>query len=105
MSAPLSAVQYSPRQTPGMFGGPRGRITPDGAYTATGTGDPKYGYRGDGWYWNQYPNVISGINGYAAPSTQTGMPLGSPDPEDGTGKVGGGAAQAEIPAYGGTAAY
>ena len=104
MSAPLSATQPFPRQVGGMFGGPRGRIIPDGAYTATGVGDPNMGYNGDGWYWQQYPYVISGLSGYATPSTETGAPTNT-YVENSSMKVGGGTNTAQVPDYGGTAAY
>ena len=111
MTAPLSGIQKFPRQTAGMFGGPRGRIMEGGAYTATGVGDPTKGYNGDGWYWQQYPYVISGITGYATPSTETGAPANTyVDSSD--SKVGGGvntavdtSAPTDGQSQGGTAAY
>jgi len=112
MTAPLSGVQKFPRQVGGMFGGPRGRIMQDGAYNvASGVGSPNTGYNGDGWYWNNYPAVISGITGYATPSTETGAPTNTYVDTD-IEKVGGGALgsiDASAPtsgqSQGGTAAY
>jgi hypothetical protein len=61
-------------------------------------------YNGDGWYWERYPNIISGMQGTTVPSTETGVTLDTPMPQSEL-KVGGGPSQAEIPDYGGTAAY
>jgi hypothetical protein len=63
------------------------------------------GYAGNGMYWNNYPGLLSGISGYAAVSTATGSPVGTPEVPANDLKVGGGPSQAEIPDYGGTAAY
>lgn len=104
MSAPLSSIQPFSEPVGGMFGGPRGRKKERGAYLASGVGTPTSGYNGDGWYWNLYPAVISGLSGYATPSTETGAPTNA-YVEDSSMKVGGGPNTAEVPAYGGTAAY
>ena len=105
MAIPLSYQFNSEgQQVPGMFGGPRGRVAPRGAYTVMGVGDPNLGYNGSGFYWSTYPGLLGGQSGYQNVSTETGMPVGSVQTAD-TAKVGGGAAQAEIPDYGGTAAY
>jgi hypothetical protein len=50
------------------------------------------------------PAAIAGKTDFAANSTQTGSSIQTVE-DLSTSKVGGGAAQAEIPAYGGTAAY
>ena len=104
MTAPLSASQPFPEQVTGMFGGPRGRISPRGAYSFAGVGDPLMGYAGYGAFWQQYPGIIAGQSGYGAMSTTTGAPVATPA-EESMVKVGGGPAEAEIPDYGGTAAY
>lgn len=106
MTAPLSP-QFEPKGklATGMFGGQKQVIAPRGSYVVNGVGDPAMGFNGDGYYWNLYANLMSGTSDVGPISTSTGSPLGTPEPEDGTGKVGGGAAQAQIPDYGGTAAY
>lgn len=104
MTAPLSASQSAPEQVAGMFGGPLGRIRPRGAYSFAGVGDPAMGYAGYGAFWQQYPGMIAGVSGYGAMSTTTGVSVGTPS-EESMLKVGGGPSQAEIPDYGGTAAY
>lgn len=89
----------------GMFGGPRGRIRPRGAYAVAGVGDPRYGYAGTpGYAWNVMPGLLGGISGYAALSTITGVPVGTPEVES-ESKVGGGVTDAQVPDLGGTAAY
>lgn len=106
MSAPLSGVQHSTdRQTTGMFGGPRGRIAPRGSYVVQGVGDPAMGYSGYGYFWGPYTQLMSGSANYAGMSTITGVPVGTPNVPDNELKVGGGPSQAEVPDYGGTAAY
>lgn len=104
MSVPLSGAQDFPQQVPGMFGGPRGRITPRGAYTVAGVGDPQLGYSGYGYFWGPYANIMSGVSGFAGVSTETGATVGTPVEAE-QGKVGGGAAAAEPSPMGGTAAY
>jgi hypothetical protein len=104
MTAPLSASQPFPEQETGTFGGPRGRIRPRGSYSFAGVGDPLMGYNGYGAFWTQYPGIIAGESGYGAMSTDTGSPVGTPDVGY-TDKVGGGATAAQVPDYGGTAAY
>lgn len=105
MSVPLSAVQHSnqPLAT-GMFGGPRGAKAPRGSYIVQGVGDPAMGYAGYGFFWNTYPALIAGTSDYAGVSTTTGVPVGTPS-EESMLKVGGGPTKAEVPDYGGTAAY
>lgn len=93
MSSPLSSQQPYPEQVTGMFGGPRGRISPRGAYSFAGVGDPLMGYNGYGAFWQQYPGIIAGQSGYAAMSTATGSPVGTPT-EESMLKVGGGPSQA-----------
>lgn len=113
MTAPLSGVQAFPQQTTGMFGGPRGRVSPRGAYTVMGVGDPNLGYSGYGYYWNVYPGLVSGQQGVEGVSTEAGVPVGTQDvTSQDQLKVGGGALQADgneqTPSgdtVGGTAAY
>lgn len=107
MTAPLSGQfdENRPLAT-GMFGGPRGIKATRGSYIVQGIGDPAMGYNGYGYYWGQYPAMVGGLSGYQSMSTETGVPLGTPAPqEEQQEKVGGGASSAEIPAYGGTAAF
>jgi len=105
MSAPLSS-QFEADQNlaTGMFGAPRGRIAPRGSYVVQGVGDPAMGYSGYGYFWHNYPALIAGTSDYAAMSTTTGAPVGTPA-EESMLKAGGGPTKAEIPDYGGTAAY
>jgi hypothetical protein len=113
MTVPLS-YQFSDeeQQATGMFGGPRGRIRPRGAYTVTGVGDPNMGYNGLGYNWNTYPGLLGGQSGYQDVSTETGMPVDNTHTADSV-KVGGGVTTASqddnIPnqgmSEGGTAAY
>jgi hypothetical protein len=80
-----------------MFYGPESLFGPQGDGPA---------YQGKaGLYWDVMPNMISAKSGFQKMSTETGAPMGTPDVTDGTAKVGGGAAKAEVPAYGGTAPY
>lgn len=105
MAVPLSCqFTQEEQQVTGMFGGPRGVIRPRGAYTVAGVGDPNMGYQGNGFYWNTYPGLLGGLSQYQNVSTETGSPVGSVGTAD-TAKVGGGPGQAEVPDYGGTAAY
>jgi hypothetical protein len=69
-----------------------------------GVGDPAMGYSGYGYFWNNYPAMIAGTSDYASMSTTTGAPVGTPT-EESMLKVGGGPSQADVPDYGGTAAY
>lgn len=105
MTAPLSLVQQVGRPlATGMFGGKKQVIAPRGSYVVAGVGDPAMGYEGNGYYWNNYPALIAGTSNFGQVSTIPGVPVGTPEvPSE--GKVGGGPTQAEIPAYGGTAAY
>jgi hypothetical protein len=48
------------------------------------------GYNGYGAFWTQYPGIIGGQTGYGGMSMQTGVPVGTPEPEEATTKVGGG---------------
>jgi hypothetical protein len=95
MSAPLSGqFDTEINQTTGMYAGPRGRISPRGV---TYAGVP-------GMFWDQMPALIAGQSDYVGLSTVTGAPAGTPDVGY-TDKVGGGAGAAQIPDFGGTAAY
>lgn len=106
MTAPLSGQFDAPQRNlaTGMFGGPRGAKAPRGSYIIQGVGDPAMGYAGYGYYWGQYPAIIGGYSDYQAMSTATGSPVGTPEAQS-DAKVGGGPSQAEVPDYGGTAAY
>ena len=111
MSVPLSGQFGGTELTTGMFGGPRGRIRPRGSYSFAGVGDPLMGYNGYGAFWTQYPGIISGQTGYGGMSMQTGVPVGTTEPDASTSVVGGGAATAidssvptEGQSQGGTAA-
>lgn len=104
MTAPLSSqFEQEEQKATGMFGGPRRLIAPRGAQSVVQDGPIYAGSAGV--YWNQMPAIIGGIADFAGLSTETGSPMRTPDVGAGTGKVGGGAAQAEVPDYGGTAAY
>lgn len=105
MTTPLSyQFDSEGQQVAGMFGGPRGRIRPRGAYTVMGVGDPKLGYNGYGFYWSTYPGLLGGQSAYQNVSTETGMPVGSVQTAD-MAKVGGGPAEAALPDFGGTTTY
>lgn len=105
MTAPLSAIQQSgqPLAT-GMMGGKKQVIAPRGSYIVQGVGDPAMGYSGYGYFWNNYPALIGGTSRFGDVSTETGVPVGTPVPQD-EKKVGGGPTEAQVPDYGGTAAY
>jgi hypothetical protein len=107
MTSPLSPeFDNAQHQVAGMFGGPRGRKSPRGSYTIPGVGDPKKGYSGYGYYWGPYSQLMSGTSDIAGLSTETGSPVGTPSPVAyDMLKVGGGRAEAQVPDYGGTAAY
>lgn len=105
MSAPLSALQQTNRPlATGMMGGKKQVIAPRGSYIVQGVGDPAMGYAGYGYYWNVYPGLIAGTSRFGGVSTETGSPVGTPMPEN-EKKIGGGPTEAEVPAYGGMAAY
>jgi hypothetical protein len=103
MSVPLSGqFDQESTQTTGMMAGPRGQKAPRGV-----VGVPQDGpvYAGSaGIYWNQMPAFIGGISDFAGFSTETGVPMGTPAVSDEL-KVGGGPTSAQVPDYGGTAAY
>jgi hypothetical protein len=118
MTSPLSVeFNVEGRQATGMYGGPRGRVSPRGSYTVPGVGDPAKGYSGYGYFWGPYTQLTSGTSDIAGLSTETGSPVGTPSPVAyDMLKVGGGPTQAdnftEEPAsntqgmsQGGTAAY
>jgi hypothetical protein len=100
MTAPLSGQFNSDiNQATGGGGTPRGLIAPRGV-----TGIPKNApiYVGSaGIYWDQMPAFIAGQSGYAGLSTETGVPMGTPNVEY-EQKVGGGPNTAQVPDYGGT---
>jgi hypothetical protein len=103
MSAPLSG-QFSDNlpQTTGQYAAPNVDIAPRGT-TRLAQDSPVY-VGSAGIYWDKMPTFIAGQNRFAGFSTLTGATLGTPAEAE-LGKVGGGASKAEIPAYGGTAAY
>jgi len=96
----------SSTQANGMMGGPRGK---KGTYlmgNLAETSGITYGGQGLGWYWQGYPSVIGGMTEYDPSALMPGSNMEAvQQSEVSTSKVGGGAAQAEIPDYGGTAAY
>jgi hypothetical protein len=86
----------------GIYGNVRDGIAPRGVI-----GIPQEGpvYAGSaGIYWDEMPGVIGGQSNYGALSTVTGVSEGTPDVGY-TDKVGGGRTTAQIPDYGGTAAF
>jgi len=101
---PVLAGQFAEPhlQTTGMYAGPRGEVLPRGALNPPQ--DTTVYAGSSGIFWDQMPAVISGATNYAGVSTITGVPMGTPEDAE-SGKVGGGAAKAQIPDYGGTAAY
>ena len=112
MSAPLSGqfdqeVSAS-EKVKGMYGGPRATKGRDGTGNLAATSGATYGGQGLGWYWQGYPNIIGGLIGYPPEATMPGsnMSVVNDQPEVASeSKVGGGPSQAEVPDYGGTAAY
>lgn len=107
MSAPLSG-QFNEQRVKGMFGGPRATKGNDGTGDMTKLSGTTYGGAGLGWYWTGYPAVIGGLTEYDPNVTMTGsnMQAVGDNPEIASeSKVGGGPSQAEVPDYGGTAAY
>lgn len=106
MTAPLSG-QFSPEKAKGMFGGPRAPKGRDGAGNLNALSGTTYGGAGLGWYWQSYPNVISGLTEYATDATMPGSNIEAVRATEvaSESKVGGGPSQAEVPDYGGTAAY
>jgi hypothetical protein len=103
MTAPLSSVQQSGKKLgTGIQSSVRDRIAPRGV-----VGIPQDGpvYAGSaGIYWNQMPAFIGGISDFSGFSTETGVPMGTPAVSDEL-KVGGGPTSAQVPDFGGTAAY
>ena len=107
MTAPLGG-QFSDERVKGMFGGPRATKGRDGTGDLTKLSGTTYGGQGLGWYWQGYPNIIGGLTEYDPSVTMTGsnMQAVNDQPEVASeSKVGGGPSQAEVPDYGGTAAY
>jgi hypothetical protein len=103
MSAPLSG-QFTDNmpQATGQYAAPNVDIAPRGVQRLPQDGPVYVGSAGI--YWNKMPAFIAGQNSFAGYSTLTGVPEGTPIQAE-FGKVGGGAPEAQIPAYGGTAAY
>ena len=107
MTAPLGG-QFSEERVKGMFSGPRATKGRDGTGDLTKLSGTTYGGQGLGWFWQGYPNVIGGLTEYDPSVTMTGsnMQAVNAQPEIASeSKVGGGRSQAEVPDYGGTAAY
>jgi hypothetical protein len=104
MSAPLSSKLFGSGVPQGTGTGSHVRdyIAPRGVIGIPQDG-PEYAGSA-GIYWDQMPAIIAGSSGYSALSTETGVPMGTPA-IDSELKVGGGPSQAEVPDYGGTAAY
>lgn len=93
-------------QVSGMMGGPRGQKGHTLQGNLAQTSGTTYGGQGLGLYWYSYPSVIGGMTEYNPAALMPGSDLSAvQQSETFTDKVGGGAAQAEIPDYGGTAAY
>lgn len=107
MTAPLSG-QFNQEEVKGMFGGPRATKGRDGTGNLAATSGTTYGGQGLGWYWMGYPAITGGLTEYDPRVTMTGSNLSAvqSQPEVASeSKVGGGPSQAEVPDYGGTAAY
>ena len=107
MTAPLS-TQFAAKRVKGMFGGPRATKGYDGTGDLSQLSGTTYGGAGLGWYWQGYPAIIGGLTEYDPNVTSTGSNMSAvmDQPEVASeSKVGGGPSQAEVPDYGGTAAY
>lgn len=106
MSQSLSRSLFEQR-TKGMFGGPRATKGNDGIGNLALNSGRTYGGSGYGWFWDSYPSVISGLTEYDPQATMTGSNLDAVKATEvaSESKVGGGRSQAEVPDYGGTAAY
>jgi hypothetical protein len=106
MSAPLSANQMAASRplATGIYGSDRDLIAPRGSYIPIDNSLMNV-YQGNaGNQWSGMPAFIAGTSNYAGLSTVTGVPEGTPDVGY-TDKVGGGRTTAQIPDFGGTAAY
>jgi hypothetical protein len=107
MTSPLGG-QFSEEKVKGMFSGPRATKGRDGAGDLTQVSGTTYGGQGLGWYWQGYPNITGGLTEYDKNVTETGsnMQAVMSQPKIASeSKVGGGRSKAQIPDYGGTAAY
>lgn len=106
MSAPLGG-QFSDERVKGMFSGPRDTKGRDGTGDLTRLSGTTYGGSGLGWYWQGYPNVIGGLTEYNPQALMPGSNIQAVGATQDASelKVGGGPTQADIPDYGGTAAY
>lgn len=95
------------QQVKGMFGGPRATKGNDGTGNLSLNSGTTYGGAGLGWFWQGYPAVIGGLTEYNPNATMAGSNLDAVRQTEiaSESKVGGGPTQAEIPDYGGTAAY
>lgn len=94
-------------QVSGTFKGPRGMVGHTLQGNIAQTSGTTYGGQGLGYYWQQYPGVVAGRTEYDPQATLPGSNLEAfvQSTENALGKVGGGVQQAEVPDYGGTAAY
>jgi hypothetical protein len=106
MSQSLSSSLFNQR-VKGMYGGPRATKGNDGSGDIGRVSGTTYGGSGYGWFWQSYPNVISGLTEYDPQATITGSNMGAVGATEAASesKVGGGPSQAQVPDYGGTAAY
>jgi hypothetical protein len=107
MSQALSSALFSQR-VKGDKGGPRATKGNDGTGDLSlNSGAVTYGGEGNGDFWQLYPGMIGGLVEYNPMALEPGSNREalSDYSEQSFGKVGGGAADAEIPPYGGTAAY
>lgn len=109
MTAPLSGqFQSEASKVGGMFGGPRGSKGKYDQGNLNKLSGTTYGGQGLGWFWQGYPNVIGGLTEYDPAVTMTGSNMQAVNAQpviESESKVGGGRAKAQVPDYGGTAAY
>lgn len=108
MTAPLSGQFNSEAsKVGGMFGGPRGSKGKYDQGNLNRLSGTTYGGQGLGWFWQGYPNVIGGLTEYDPNTTMPGSNMQAVGQAEiaSESKVGGGPSQAEVPDYGGTAAY
>lgn len=69
-----------------------------------GNQKPENGFSGMGYWWYGYPGYIGGISNFAADAGDPGSNMEAVS-ETSFAKVGGGPLSADVPDYGGTAAY
>jgi hypothetical protein len=103
MTTPLSGqFDQEVNQAEGMYAGPRGQKAPRGVINLPQDGPVYAGSAGI--YWDKMPAFIGGISDFSGFSTETGVPMGTPA-VDSELKNGGGPTTAQVPDFGGTAAY